>query len=364
MAMTRMTQRKFKAICFYILSWIVVSMGATALSTYGNIDGMDPTRLLFMLQLSLFTGLSHGIYDVVILQDEMDSRPVATSLLIRSWFFLSSICVNLMLCILIWYIDSREGLVNENALRQVQAAFKEHGNQVLIVGLFLLGHLITFVRSVHKKFGSRVFINTVLGKYQDPVEEDLVFMFIDLKNSTTICEELGNIKYSNFIRDYYKLLSNCCEENHGEIYQIAGDGAFITWKTSACRSRARPLNCFYDFKECLHNTRRRFLRRYGIAPDFKAAAHCGQVIATEVGNFGSEMAYHGDVLNTTARIQTLCSKLGQDFLISEDLFAKLPLPLPHNFMCSKAGLFELRGKRNGTLIFSLQLPDSFKITEE
>lgn len=362
--MTRLTQRKFKAICFYILSWIFVSMSATALSMYGNDSGIDHTRLIFMLQLSLFTGLSHGIYDVVILQDEMDSRPVAAALFIRSWFFLACICANMALCILIWDIDNREGLINEAAIKHIIEVFRERDNQVLIFALFLLGHLITFVRSVHKKFGSRVFINTLLGKYQDAVEEDLVFMFIDLKSSTTICEELGNIKYSNFIRDYYKLLSNCCEENHGEIYQIAGDGAFLTWKTAACRHKARPLNCFFDFKVCLDRTRKRFLRRYGIAPDFKAAAHCGKVIATEVGNFGSEMAYHGDVLNTTARIQTLCSKLGQDFLISEDLFAKLPLPLPHGFICTKAGLFELRGKKNGTLIFSLQTPEMEKTAED
>jgi adenylate cyclase len=177
-----------------------------------------------------------------------------------------------------------------------------------------------------------------------------------MKHSTEIAEELGHVKYSNFIRDYYRLLSNCCEENHGEIYQIAGDGVFLTWKTSDCRRKARPIDCFYDFTECLERTAPKFKRRYGIVPSFKAAAHCGKVISTEVGNFGSEMAYHGDVLNTTSRIQTLCSKLGQDFLISEDLFAKLPLPLPHGFLSVKAGFFELRGKKNGILIFSLHLP--------
>ena len=303
--------------------------------------------MLFMLQLSMFTGLSHAIYDVMILQDEMDSRPVATALLIRSCFFLASICVNFTLCILIWKIDKSEGIINEDSLRQVFQFFKQPSSHILIFSLFLLGHLITFVRSVHKKFGTRVFMNTLVGKYQDPKEEDLIFMFIDMKHSTT---------YSNFIRDYYRLLSNCCEENHGEIYQIAGDGVFLTWKTKDCHRRARPLECFHDFAECLQRTKGKFIKRYGISPSFKAAAHCGKVISTEVGNFGSEMAYHGDVLNTTARIQTLCSKLGQDFLISEDLFAKLPLPLPHGFLCIKAGFFELRGKKNGILIFSLHQP--------
>ena len=356
MAITRLTQRKCKAICFYILTWVTVTLSTTLLLMYGSGNGIDTTHLLFMLQLSLLTGLSHAIYDVMILQDEMDKRPVAAALIIRSWFFLASICANLTLCILIWDIDKSEGLINEAAMQHVLNYFKQPNNHIQIFTLFLLGHLITFVRSVHKKFGTRVFINTLLGKNQDPKEEDLIFMFIDMKHSTEIAEELGHIKYSNFIRDYYKLLSNCCEENHGEIYQIAGDGVFLTWKTSDCKRKARPIDCFYDFTECLQRTAPKFKKRYGVIPAFKAAAHCGKVISTEVGNFGSEMAYHGDVLNTTSRIQTLCSKLGQDFLISEDLFAKLPLPLPHGFISVKAGFFELRGKKNGILIFSLHLP--------
>lgn len=356
MAITRLTQRKCKAICFYIFCWVFVTLGTTVLFMYGTGKGVQPDKFLFMLQLSLFTGLAHSIYDVTILQDEMDRRPVAIAFIIRSLFFLCTICANLTLCILIWEIDKSEGIINENSLNHVLHFFKDPSNHILIFALFLLGHLITFIRSVHKKFGTRVFVNTLLGKNQDPKEEDLIFMFIDMKHSTEIAEELGHVKYSNFIRDYYRLLSNCCEENHGEIYQIAGDGVFLTWKTKDCRRRARPLDCFHDFEECLKNTAKKFTRKYGVVPSFKAAAHCGKVISTEVGNFGSEMAYHGDVLNTTARIQSLCTKLGQDFLISEDLFCKLPRPLPHQFTCTKTGFFELKGKKSGIFIFSLIKP--------
>ena len=116
------------------------------------------------------------------------------------------------------------------------------------------------------------------------------------------------------------------------------------------------MNLFFDFCECLEKTKKRFLKRYGIVPSFKAGAHCGKVISTEVGNFGSEMAYHGDVLNTTSRIQNLCTKLGQEFLISEDLFTILPKPFPHGYMSKKEGFFELRGKKKEILIFSLQRP--------
>ncbi len=356
MVISRQTKRKFKAICLNLSSWVVITAGVTALFRYGSGGFIDIRNILFMLQLSLFMGLSHGIYDVVILRDEMDHRPAWLAMLIRSLFFLCSICANLVLCTLLWTASKNGTLITEESLQNVIDMFKRTEDQALIVGLFLIGHLITFILSVHKKFGSRVFVNTLLGKYQDPKEEEIVFMFIDLRRSTAIAEELGHVTYSNFLKDYYRLLSNCCEENRGEIYQIAGDGAFITWKTSLCKKKARPINMFFDFAECLEKTKHKFLRKYGVSPEFKAGAHYGKVISTEVGNFGSEMAYHGDVLNTTSRIQALCAKLGQTFLISDDLFMMLPKPFPHDYMSKKEGFFELRGKKREILIFSLQKP--------
>lgn len=313
-------------------------------------------RILFIFQFAIFMGFSHGIYDILILRDEMDCRAVWKALLIRSFYFMTAICLNFSLCILLIQLHSSDSIISEQSLYALVHEFQEPGLQSQILIFFGLGFLITFIRSVHKKFGSRVFWNTLLGKSQEPLEEDLVFMFIDLRHSTTIAEELGHVTYSSFMKDYYRLLSNCCEENQGEIYQIAGDGAFLTWKTSACKRKARPVDCFYDFAECLERIKGKFIRKYGIAPTFKAGAHCGKVISTEVGNFGSEMAYHGDVLNTTSRIQDLCSKLGQEFLISEDLYSKLPLPLPHGYMSKKEGFFELKGKKHEILIFSLQKP--------
>lgn len=358
MAMTRLTQRKFKAICYYVFSWMVVALGIDALVQFASGSPIDWGAIIFNLQLSLFLGLSHGVYDVVILQDEMDHRQANIALMIRSAFYISCICANISLCFLVWGIDNEHEseLISEKSLTNIINAFKTHQCQAKVISLFIGAHLITFVRSVHKKFGTRVFINTLLGKYQDPVEEDLVFMFVDLRRSTTIAEELGHVTYSNFIKDYYKLLSNCCEENKGEIYQFAGDGAFITWKISSCKHKARPINLFYDFSVCLERTRYRFMRKYGIAPQFKAGVHCGTVVATEVGNFGSQMAYHGDVLNTTSRIQDLCSKLGQEFLISEDLYSILPKPLAHNYIAKREGSFELKGRKKEILIFSLQQP--------
>lgn len=356
MIISRLTARKLRSICNYIVAWVLVTTGATALAMTAFSTFSMETQF-FMLQFSIFVGLSHSIYDVIVLQDEMDHRSVLSALLLRSLYYIANISISYALCVLLWNMDMETGrLITESNLATLLEAFKSPRTLATIGTMFLLAHLMTFISSVHKKFGMRVFINTILGKYQDPVEEDLIFMFIDLRNSTEIAEELGHVKYSSFMKDYYKLLSNCCAENKGEIYQIAGDGAFLTWKTKACKKQARPINCFYDFAVCLERTKAKFLRNYGVAPSFKAAAHCGKVISTEVGNFGSEMAYHGDVLNTTSRIQNMCSKLGKDFLISEDLFRNLPLPLPHGYISNNEGFYELKGKKREILIFSLNMP--------
>lgn len=369
MIMSRLTARKFKAVCYYVVSWIILT-SCTATLGMSAFGSFNLHSFFFLLQLSIFAGLSHGLYDVIVLQDEMDHRTVPGALLIRSLYYIANICVNYVLCLLLWNIAMKHSaftsfgffgassseLISESGLSLVRDTFGTTQNIATIIMLFLQAHMITFLCSVHKKFGKRVFTNTILGKYQDPVEEDIIFMFVDLRKSTEIAEELGHVQYSNFMKDYYKLLCNCCAENQGEIYQIAGDGAFLTWKTKDCKKQARPINCLHDFTVCLARTEHRFLSRYGVVPSFKAGAHCGKVISTEVGSFGSEMAYHGDVINTTSRIQSLCRKLGKDILVSEELYASLPLPLPHNYICHKEGFFELRGKKREILIFSLNTP--------
>lgn len=343
-------------MCFYTVSWIVACTAFGLLCHY-NKSSFVESKLFFiqlLTQFAIFMGLSHGIYDVLILQDDRDHRPIVTTIIIRSLYFLWAVVINTALCILVQNLYSEGELITETSIADIRDYLKEPTTIVFIVYTFLVGYLVTFVRSVHKKFGSRIFINTLLGKYQDPTEEHRIFMFVDLRQSTTLAEELGHITYSNFLRDYYHYLSNCCEENHGEIYQIAGDGVYLTWRLNKCLKKPRPLLCFQDLKNCFAGLEKKFTAKYGKAPKFKAAAHCGKVIRSEVGNFGSEMAYHGDALNTTARLESLCTPMGKEFIISEDLL-KL-MPNVDNFKPENLGPLELRGRKKEISAFSLTFP--------
>jgi len=99
--------------------------------------------------------------------------------------------------------------------------------------------LITFFRAVDQKFGPGVLWNMLLGKYHQPQEEQRIFMFLDLKSSTTIAEELGHLRFSRFIQDCFYDLNEIVPQFKAEIYQYVGDEAVL--KCSKLQSQSAPL---------------------------------------------------------------------------------------------------------------------------
>ena len=120
-------------------------------------------------------------------------------------------------------------------------------------------------------------------------------------------------------------------------------------------------NCIRVFFEILAEVERRrdyYLAEFGLVPEFKAGLHFGDVITAEVGDLKKEIVYNGDVLNTTARIESLCNDYGQQLIASEDLVSQLKLP---NFIAPKPlGSVVLRGKAEAIPLMALSTPRKFE----
>jgi adenylate cyclase len=69
-----------------------------------------------------------------------------------------------------------------------------------------------------------------------------------------------------------------------------------------------------------------YLERYGIIPEYKAGVNGGEVIRAEIGDQKRDLIYNGDVLNTTARIQSECNRFNARLLIASELLARLVIP--------------------------------------
>ena len=204
---------------------------------------------------------------------------------------------------------------------------------------------------VNDKYGPGVFGDFLLGRYFKPKREERIFMFLDLRSSTTIAEKLGEEKYFSFIKDVFKDATPSILEAKGEIYQYVGDEIVISWKMENGKKNANCLRCFFDIQHALIRNSDYYLETYGVKPVFKAGLHFGNVMAGEVGVVKRDIAFSGDVLNTAARIQSKCNELKVNILFSKYLLDKLALP-PHSFNIRKMGEMLLRGKNQKVVLYT------------
>ena len=182
------------------------------------------------------------------------------------------------------------------------------------LGLSLLA--LTFLFEVRRKIGPGNLLALITGKYHRPREEARVFLFLDLKGSTTIAEQLGHKRYSQFIRHCFHDLTESVLNFRGQIYQFVGDEVVLTWPGRDPDAERRSLGTFFAFKDRLTEKREWYETNYGVAPEFRGGVEEGLVTATEVGDIKREIAFHGDALNTAARLLELCREYDCPVLIS------------------------------------------------
>lgn len=257
------------------------------------------------------------------------------------WGLAIAVAFTMALCTIIPW-TSHQSLLN----REVQRAI----GSVLLSPAFLLSGLlslivvffITSVYQISRKLGPGVLANWIRGYYYNRREEDRIFMFLDMKDSTMLAEKLGNLKFSALVRDFLQDLTVPVIETQGEVDHYVGDEAILTWRVARGVRNANCVNCFFLIRAEVRKRTKHYLANYGLVPEFKAGMHCGRVVTTEVGEIKSEIVFHGDVMNTAARIESLCNELKSDFLISGDLAALLECPAGSRF--TSLGKRLLKGK--------------------
>ncbi len=222
----------------------------------------------------------------------------------------------------------------------------------LVIYLLVVSALFNFLRQVSKKFGRGVMLGLLLGRYHQPREDERIVMFLDLKSSTTHAEKLGHIRYSRLIQDCFYDLNSLLMPYEAQVYKYVGDEAILSWAPASGLRQGNCLHIFFAYHHLLEERRDWYEKEYGLVPEFKAGLNIGRITVAEVGEDRREIEYHGDVLNTAARIQGQCNDYGKRLLISENLLAELG-PLSGLTM-EEIGDLELKGKQQRVKIFSVE----------
>jgi len=224
-------------------------------------------------------------------------------------------------------------------------------NLAAISSAFVLYLLIIFFRQLDSLLGPGVLLRYLTGRYHRPRRERRIFMFVDIEGSTALAERLSLEAYYGLVNDFFRDVAAPVLDTRGEIYEYVGDEVVISWKHEAGVRDANCIRAFFEIEKAVWGNSDRYLQRYGAIPEFRAGLHLGEVIAAEMGDLKKVIAFNGEVLNVTARIQGECSRLKRRLLASRKLVDELQLP--PDVSAKTMGPVELRGTGVPTELMAL-----------
>jgi len=363
------SQRRYLSYLFIILYWVIILVLLNfilinSVKVFVTVSGLDPNfeNVMTIKWLSpkqyidgtLF-GLLFGSFFILVSKLSRKLRierfGFGKSILINSGIFLGGFMLAAFLMNFIMKIF--ESYTGEERI----SVGMGDGMMALVLVILLIFVfqilLLNFILQSIEVMGDYNIIRFLTGKYRTPVVENRAFMFLDLRSSVQHAEKLGNALYSELIRDCFRELNYLVHKFEAEIYQYVGDEIVLTWESSVAQHNYNILGMFFAFEKALQIKSEHFLNKYGIIPEFKAGCNSGEVTAAEIGFIKRDIAYHGDVINTSSRVQGMCNVLHHDLLITYSLINN-EIPLK-GFEIKSVGRHNLKGKGIETELFSVVL---------
>jgi len=349
----------FAAIFFSILEFLLINPASEIpnikfLTPDVHISSYDFWRSISANILgAVFAGLSIGAFEIFYFQERFRKKSFSYTVLIKSvtysFAMITFIVVGLFLD---QAFSGGKSIFHPDVAKDVRAYLSGSGVWAFVLhwtGIIILTQIFIQVRD---NIGYGVLPNFILGRYFTPKEENRIFMFLDLKSSTTIAEKLGHIKYHNLLNNFFDDINDSIIFSKGEIYQYIGDEISVSWTMKNGIENANCIQCFFNIVDKIKKESANYLDKFGIVPEFKTGFHCGEVTIGEVGVVKREIVFTGDVLNTAARIQQLCNTYKVNLLISKKLLDLLPAE--NHYSIQAIGEIILRGKQTTDVLYNLE----------
>jgi adenylate cyclase len=137
----------------------------------------------------------------------------------------------------------------------------------------------------------------------------------------------------------------------GEVHAYVGDEVMVTWRVGRGHWRC-CLDCFFAIQHRIAERADRYRREFRLVPDFRAALHAGPVVISECGDSRRQVAYFGDTVNVTARLQAHCKEVDRALPVSDEL-VRLANP-GHDFVVEALGPTRLRGRSAAVDVFAVE----------
>ena len=305
----------------------------------------------FLAGVLIGLALSFGEY--YLFQTRIRRLRFSLFILVQTLYYVATTNIAVIGVIVSHYIILHGHSIAEETRPEVIERFFQ-GDEFLIMNAYALVMIVvvTFIRQISRMLGQNTLLSYLTGRYHKPVEEERVFMFLDLNASTSIAEKLGHTRYHVFLNEFFYDITPAIIDCKGEIYQYVGDEVVVTWTKERGLQNANCINCYFGVVGAIAKASGRYEKRYGFVPTFKAGYHAGRVTAGLIGDIKRDIVFHGDTVNTAARIRSECNTFKRDLLLSGSLLEQLSIS---NYLTPEnMGRIKLRGKEEEIELYSIK----------
>ena len=215
---------------------------------------------------------------------------------------------------------------------------------IVAIGL-TISLMVGVVTETVRLIGGPLLASIVLGTYHRPVREQLIVMFLDLADSTSLAEKLGELRVHDLITRFFFDIDEPINDHGGSVLSYVGDEVIVTWPVTDDPARnARCLVCFFAIDNKISSLSTEYKEEFETIPRFRAGLHCGPVIVSECGGFKRQLAYFGDTMNVSARLCEYCKVCGCNLIVSGDVLSRVTIP--QNLQVSVGRSIALRGRNS------------------
>lgn len=343
-------------------AWITASASASGLLYPVLGDGFSSiVPFINGLVIGFTAGIAVSLIELFLLRSARKQITFLTLVLIKSFLYTAVITLDVFVVILVsrsiqWDYALIETLTSEPFRHFL---LQEDFGLILLYSLTLVS-IIIFLREINRKLGQGVLLNFVSGRYFRPRSENRVFMFLDLNDSVGRAESLGDMTYHNLLNDFFHDITDPIMVAGGKIHNYVGDEVMVSWILKEQMATDKCLLAYLNCRSKLASLSEKYRATYGLTPDFKCAFHCGPVICGEVGEVKSEIVFHGDTVNATARLERMCSVLGKGVLISADFHKRLSPVWQSRFAPREA--VTLRGRQKTLEVYEVADPSDIQLS--
>jgi len=185
-------------------------------------------------------------------------------------------------------------------------------------------------------------------KLGDQIQAKMSILFADIRDFTSLSEEMTPFQTFNFINSYFSRMGPIIRKNNGFIDKYIGDAIMALFPGAPDHA----LNAAIEMKKALkeYNIHR---AKDGYKPiNFGIGIHTGDLI---LGVIGEEMRYDSTVIadsvNLASRLESVTKTYRSDIIISGDVYDNLNNQ--NNYCCRQLDFIEVKGKKEPIKVYEV-----------